>query len=190
MIEGVVADEQGVLAEGAIGVSGRRRDPRREVRRHRRREAAYELVVAAEQAGNLDIEGVLVANADAEGKINIVKMTDHHTRKGFAIGAVAGVVVGIIFPPSIIASALVVGAGGAAIGKLGNLNARNATARDLASVLTPGSSGIIAVVKLAQVDAVKEKLPDAEEVKAAPVSDEAAAAVKDAAKAGGSVPVA
>jgi uncharacterized membrane protein len=190
VIEGVVADEQGVLAEGAIGVSG---DDAILVARFADIDAAkqaYELVVAAEEAGNLDIEGVLVANADAEGKINIVKMTDHHTRKGFAIGAVAGVVVGIIFPPSIIASALVVGAGGAAVGKLGNLNARNATARDLASVLTPGSSGIIAVVKLAQVEAVKEKLPDAEEVKAAPVSDEAAAAVKDAAKASGSVPVA
>ena len=41
---------------------------------------------------------------------------------------------------------------------------------------------------LADVDAVKAKLPEAEEVKAAPVSDETAAAVKDAAKAAGSVP--
>ncbi len=95
-------------------------------------------------------------------------------------------IAGIIFPPSIIASALVVGAGGAAIGKLGNLNARNATARDLASVLTPGSSGIIALVKLAQIDQVSDDLIGAEEVKSAPVSDEAAEVVKEAAKAGGS----
>ncbi len=97
------------------------------------------------------------------------------------------IVAGIIFPPSIIASALVVGAGGAAIGKLGNLNARNATARDLAAVLTPGSSGIIALVKLEQIDQVSDDLIGAEEVKSAPVSDEAAEAVKEAAKAGGSV---
>ena len=130
-----------------------------------------------------------MANADAEGKINIVKMTDHHTRKGFAVGAVAGVVVGIIFPPSIIASALVVGAGGAAIGKLGNLNARNATARDLASVLTPGSSGIIAAREARRRSTPSRRSsPSAEEVKAAPVSDEAAAAVKDAAKAAGPSP--
>jgi uncharacterized membrane protein len=117
-------------------------------------------------------------------------MTDHHTRKGFAVGAVAGVIAGIIFPPSIIASALVVGAGGAAIGKLGNLNARNATARDLAAVLTPGSSGIIALVRLEQVDRVSDDLIGAEEVKSAPVSDEAAEVVKEAAKAGGAVPAA
>ena len=187
VIEGVVADDAGVLAEGAIGVSG---DNAIVVARFADVDAAkraYELIVSAEKAGDLDIEGVLVANADAEGKINIVKMTDHHTRHGFAVGAVAGIVAGIIFPPSIIASALVVGAGGAAIGKLGNLNARNATARDLASVLTPGSSGIIALVKLAQIDQVSDDLIGAEEVKSAPVSDEAAEAVKEAAKAGGAV---
>ncbi|HEY4190334.1 MAG TPA: DUF1269 domain-containing protein, partial [Candidatus Limnocylindrales bacterium] len=178
------------LAEGAIGVSG---DNAIVVARFADEDAAkraYELIVSAEKAGDLDIEGVLVANADAEGKINIVKMTDHHTRKGFAIGAVAGVVAGIIFPPSIIASALLVGTGGAAIGKLGNLNARNKTAQELASVLTPGSSGIIALVKLSQVEQVSNDLIAAEEVKSAPVSDEAAAAVKEAAQAAGTASVA
>ena len=188
IIEGVVADDEGILAEGAIGVSGnnacwspgsptstRPRPPTRASSRPRSR-------------ATIDIDGVLVANADAAGKINIVKMTDHKTRNGFLAGAVAGVVVGIIFPPSIIASALVVGTGGAAIGKLRNVSARNDTAKELASVLTPNSSGIIALVTLADVDAVKAKLPEAEEVKAAPVSDETAAAVKDAAKAAGSVP--
>ena len=187
VIEGVVADDQGVIAEGAIGVSGDNAIVVARFADEGAAKRAYELIVSAEKAGDLDIEGVLVANADAEGKINIVKMTDHHTRHGFAVGAVAGVIAGIIFPPSIIASALVVGAGGAAIGKLGNLNARNATARDLASVLTPGSSGIIALVKLAQIDQVSDDLIGAEEVKSAPVSDEAAEVVKEAAKAGGAV---
>jgi uncharacterized membrane protein len=186
VIEGVVADDQGVLAEGAIGISG---DNAIVVARFANIDAskhAYEALVNAEAAGRLDIEGVLVANADAEGKINIVKMTDHHTRHGFAVGAVAGVIVGIIFPPSIIASALVVGAGGAGVGKIQNINARNAVARDLASVLTPGSSGIVALVTLAQVEEVKKQIPEATAVKSAPVSDETAAAVKEAAKEAGS----
>ena len=188
IVEGVVADDMGILAEGAIGISG---DNAILVARFANVDAAkqaYGVLVEAEKSGALDIDGVLVANADAEGKINVVKMTDHHTKKGFLAGAVAGVVLGIIFPPSIIASALVVGTGGAAIGKLGNLNAKNQTARELADVLTPNSSGIIALVQLAQVEEVKEQLPEAAEVKAAPVSDEAAAAVKSAAEAAGSVP--
>ncbi len=188
IVEGVVADDQGILAEGAIGISGENAVLVARFANMDAAKAAYEGLVDAEKSGALDIDGVLVANADAQGKINIVKMTDHHTRKGFLAGAVAGIVVGIIFPPSIIASALVVGAGGAAVGKIGNINARNETARDLASVLTPNSSGIIALVRLEQVDEVKEKLPEAEEVKAAPVSDETADAVKDAAAKAGSVP--
>jgi uncharacterized membrane protein len=188
IVEGVVADDEGILAEGAIGVSGNSAVLVARFANVDAAKAAYEGIVEAEKSGAIDIDGVLVANADATGKINIVKMTDHKTRNGFLAGAVAGVVVGIIFPPTILASALVVGTGGAAIGKLRNVSARNDTAKDLAKVLTPNSSGIIALVSLAQVDAVKEKLPEAEEVKSAPVSDETAAAVKEAAKEAGSVP--
>ena len=149
IIEGVVADDEGILAEGAIGVSGNNAVLVARFANVDAAKAAYEGIVEAEKSGAIDIDGVLVANADAAGKINIVKMTDHKTRNGFLAGAVAGVVVGIIFPPSIIASALVVGTGGAAIGKLRNVNARNDTAKELASVLTPNSSGIIALVTLA-----------------------------------------
>ena len=118
IIEGVVADDEGILAEGAIGVSGNNAVLVARFANVDAAKAAYEGIVEAEKSGAIDIDGVLVANADAAGKINIVKMTDHKTRNGFLAGAVAGVVVGIIFPPSIIASALVVGTGGAAIGKL------------------------------------------------------------------------
>ena len=188
IIEGVVADDQGVLAEGAIGISGKDAVIVARFADMQASQVAYQRLIDAEIAGRLDIEGVLVANADDTGKINIVKMTDHHTRHGFKVGAVAGVIVGIIFPPSIIASALVVGAGGAAIGKIGNINARNAVARDLASVLTPGSSGIVALVTLEQVEQVKQAIPEATAVKSAPVSEETAAAVKEAAKEAGSTP--
>jgi len=43
-----------------------------------------------------------VVNADYMGKVHIQTMTDHTTRNGFLWGAVAGVVVGLIFPPSIL----------------------------------------------------------------------------------------
>lgn len=188
IVEGVVADQYGVLAEGAIGVSGNNAVVVAAFASEEAATAAYKGLIDAEASGNLDIDGVLVAKADAEGKIHVVKMTDHKTRNGFLAGAVAGVVVGIIFPPAIIASALTVGVGGAAIGKIGNVATKSAVAKDLASVLTPGSSGIIALVTLAQVEQVKEQLPEATAVKSAPVSDEAAAAVKEAAKEAGSVP--
>jgi uncharacterized membrane protein len=188
VISGVVADEQGVLAEGAIGVSG---DDAIIVARFADMDAAkeaYEGLCEAEAEGRLDIEGVLVANADAEGKVHIVKMTDHKTRNGFVAGAVAGAVVGILFPPTILVGALWAGVAGGAIGKLRNIGAKSQVAKDLAAVLTPGSSGIIALAKLAAVPEVEKALPKAEEVKSAPVSEETAAAVKDAAKEAGATP--
>ena len=188
VIQGAVANESGVLAEGAVAVSG---DNAVLVARFADVDAAtaaYEAVVAAEAAGRFDIDGALVANADESGKVNIVKLTDHHTKTGVKVGAVAGVVLGIIFPPSIIGSAIALGAAGGAIGKLQNISTRSKTAKELTAVLTPGSSGILVVGRLSQVEAVKAEIPAAEEVKAAPVSDETAEAVKEAAKEAGTVP--
>jgi len=188
VISGIVADEEGVLAEGAIGVSGDNAIIVAAFANEDAAKEAYHALVDAEIAGRLDIEGVLVASADAEGKINVVKMTDHKTRNGFLAGAVAGAVVGIIFPPAIIASALWVGVGGAAVGKLRHTAAKSAAAKELASVMTPGTSGIIALARLADVPKVEQEIPQATAVKSAPVSDDTAELVKEAAKEAGATP--
>ncbi len=147
--------------------------------------AAYNLLLDAESKKAIDIDGVLVANADYEGKVHIQKMTDHKTRYGFLWGAVGGAVIGLIFPPTILAGAVGVGIAGAAIGKAGNVLFKSKVAEELASVIAPGTSGIVALVAITAVDAVKAALPDATVVKSAPVSDETADAVKAAAKAAG-----
>ena len=188
MVAAVVADDQGVLAQGAIGVQGENAVIVASFADMELATRTYQGLLEAEKAGRLDIEGVLVAKADEAGKVEIVKMTDHKTRNGFLAGAVAGVVAGIIFPPSILASAAVLGTGGAAIGKIRNAVLQDKVAADLASVMTPGSSGIIALARLSQVEQVKAEMPEAKEVKAAPVSDEVATAVKEAAKEAGAAP--
>jgi uncharacterized membrane protein len=188
VLTGIIADEDGVLAEGSIGVRGEYAVIVASFADMDLAKEAYGLLLAGESAGRLDIEGVLVANADAEGKVHIVKMTDHKTRNGFLAGAIAGAVVGVIFPPTILAGALWAGLGGAAIGKLRNVAMRSEVAKELASVLVPGSSGIIALARLAEVAEVQKELPKATAVKAAPVSDDVAAAVKEAAKEAGATP--
>ena len=126
-----------------------------------------------------------MANADYQGKIHIQKMTDHKTRNGFLWGAVGGAVLGVIFPPTIIAGAVGVGIAGAAVGKARNVLMKSDVADELAAVITPGTSGIVALVSITAVDAVKPTIPDAKVVKSAPVSDETAAAVTQAAAAAG-----
>ena len=89
---------------------------------------------------------MLVAKSDQGGNITIQKLTDHHTRRGLKWGIVAGVVAGIVFPPSILASAVVLGTAGAAVGKIGNVRQKAKVEKAVADVLTPGTSGILALI--------------------------------------------
>lgn len=69
-----------------------------------------------EAAGEIEVEGVLAVRTDETGKILVDEMTDHSTKSGLKWGAVGGIVLGVIFPPSIIASAAVGGVAGGLIG--------------------------------------------------------------------------
>jgi uncharacterized membrane protein len=185
VVEGAIVDDAGVEAAGAIAVEGNYALLVAQFADMDTAKLAYEALQDAELKRAIDIEGVLVVNADYQGKINVQKMTDHTTRNGFLWGAVGGVVLGIIFPPSILASAVTVGVAGAIVGKAGNLIKKGAVADELATVITPGTSGIIALVAITAVDAVKETIPEAKAVKTVPVTDETADAVKEVAKASG-----
>ena len=141
----------------------------------------YEALLEAEIERDLRIDGVLVVDADADGKIHVRKMTDHHTKRGTLWGAVAGGALALIFPPSLLAGAIAGGVIGAAVGKVGNVVTRGQVASELATVITPGSSGIVALLDLSEVESVTAALPDATEVKTVPVDTATADAVKEAA---------
>ena len=179
---GVIADDQGVLAEGGIAIQGNQALLLARFADMDAAGAAYEVLREAESKRAIDIQGVLVVDADYEGKIKIRKLTDHHTRTGLAWGAVGGAALAIIFPATLLAGAVAGGVVGAAIGKAGNIKTKSDLAKELADVITPGTSGIVAVVDITAVDAVSQAIPDAAEVKSVPIDAETAAAVTDAAK--------
>ena len=89
---------------------------------------------------------------------------------------------GVIFPPSIIASAAVLGAGGAAIGKARELHHRTELADELAGALDPGHSGIIALVSDPSVVEIRKALDKANRVVEHAVDKAVAADIKAAAK--------
>ena len=151
--------------------------------------AAYETLTSVADGKTLDIQGVIVVKRDADGKLEIQKATDHSTRRGLSWGVVGGVALGLIFPPSIIGSAAVLGAVGAATGKARELHNRKGLAEELQDAIAPGHSGIVALVSdpgavairkaLDKADAIVEKAIDkaeADEIKAA--ADEAQAEAK------------
>ena len=140
-------------------------------------QAAYADLQELERRTSLRIDGVVVANRDADGKVHLGRVTEHSTRAGLGWGVVGGVALGLIFPPSILAGALAGGAVGAGIGKINNLAHRSALSERIEAVLTPGSSGIIALVEDSAVVAIREALDKAEQIVTEAVDKEAAAAI-------------
>ena len=179
VIEATVADDQGVLAEGAIAVQG---DHALIVARFADMTSArviYDDLLADESNGSLHIDGVLVVNADNGGKLHIQKMTDHSTRTGLKWGIVGGVVAGVFLPATIVAGAVTLGVAGAAAGKARNLAHRLSVEKELVGVITPGTSGILALVTAADAPAVAAKMPGAAEVKTLPVDEATAGEIKE-----------
>lgn len=149
---------------------------------------AYQYLKEIEDGRSLEIEGVIVVKRDADGTLEVQKATDHSAGRGLKWGIVGGVVLGVIFPPSILGSAAVLGAAGAAAGKARQLHNRKELTEELQDAIAPGHSGILALVSdpgaveirkaLDKADAIVEKAIDkvaAEDIKAAAAETEAAA---------------
>jgi uncharacterized membrane protein len=144
---------------------------------------AYELLKEVEDGATVEIEGVLVVKRDEDGTLTVQKVTDHSTRRGLGWGVVGGVVLGVLFPPSIIGSAVVLGAGGAAIGKAREVHHKKELAEELQDAIAPGHSGIIALVSDPGEIRIRKALEKADRVVEKAVDKSVADDLKAAAKA-------
>ncbi|MFA9565223.1 MAG: DUF1269 domain-containing protein, partial [Acidimicrobiales bacterium] len=144
---------------------------------------AYGNLQDAESTGGLGIEGVLVIKTDDDGKVKIQKMTDHSTKTGVKWGAVGGLVVGLLFPPALLASAVGWGVVGGVLGKVRNLHHRHQVSNELDGALAPNHSGIIALVHAVDVPKVKAQIPEATKVTTTEVDEATAKDITETAKA-------
>jgi uncharacterized membrane protein len=127
-------------------------------------EAAYRQIQEIERRSPLKIDGVVIASCDAEGKVHLGKVTEHSTKTGLKWGVVGGAILGVIFPPSIFASAAVLGTAGAALGKARNVFNRQGLADQLADVMKPNTAGIVALVENTAVVQIREALAKADRI--------------------------
>lgn len=125
---------------------------------------AYEALRQLEATSTLRISGVVVAHRDAKGDVSLEEMTEHSTRNGLGWGVVGGIVVGVLFPPSIIAGAIGTGILGAAVGKLRNVHHKSEFAKELEDALAPGTSGIVALVEDKAAVEVRKALARADRI--------------------------
>jgi len=178
----VVADDAGIQAAATVATDGSNvllvaefADPAAAME-------TYQALIDAEISGALTVSGVLVVETDASGKVHIQKVTDHSTRTGLKWGIVGGVVLGVIFPPSIIGSAAALGVTGAVLGKLRQEHHKSELSAGLEDALAPNTSGILVMATLPAVPAVQQSMPKATKVTQVPVEASTSAAITEAAK--------
>ncbi len=144
--------------------------------------AAYEELTAIEDGRTMAIDGVIVVKREADGTLKVQKATDHSTRRGLKWGVVGGVVLGVIFPPSIIGSAVAVGAAGAAVGKARQLHNKSELSDELENAIAPGHSGIVALVSDPGAVEIRKALAAANAIVESAVDDVVRKDIKAAAK--------
>jgi len=144
--------------------------------------AAYEQLMAIEDGATVEIEGVIVVKRDTDGKLEVQKATDHSTKSGLKWGVVGGVVLGVIFPPSILGSAVALGAVGAATGKARELHHRSELADQLETAIAPGHSGLVALVSDPGAVEIRNAMATADAIVSHAVDKVVAQDIKAAAK--------
>jgi uncharacterized membrane protein len=143
---------------------------------------AYEALKSVEHGGTVEIEGVIVVSRSAEGELEVQKATDHSTKSGLKWGVVGGIALGVIFPPSILGSAAVVGSAGALAGKLRQQHHHRELDQQLQNSIPPGHSGLLALVSDPGAVRIREALERADAIVESAIDRVEADDIKAAAK--------
>lgn len=140
---------------------------------------AYD-VLCVSQNDTFIIDAAIVVERGDDGKLHAVATTDHSTRDGIGWGAVAGAVVGVLFPPSILAGVVVGGLAGGVIGKLRNLHHNHEIEDDLDTSIGVGHSAVVVIAEDPDQVAADEAFAHAVRVTQKQLSKQAVRDIKSA----------
>ena len=132
---------------------------------------------SAQRDGAIDLIDAAVIVHTAGGSVKIEETADPSGKKWAKRGAIAGGVVGLIFPPSIIVSAAVGGGAGGIWAKIRDKGFKDEDLKQIGNSLPPGSSAIIAVAEDRMVEQLERALSGYGKIAKHAVSAEAAAAI-------------
>lgn len=139
--------------------------------------AAAKEFQAADRSGAIDLIDAAVVVHTADDKVKIEETADPDGKRWAKRGAIAGGVVGLIFPPSLIVSAAVGGGAGGIWGKVRDKGFKDEDLEEVGHSLPPGSSAIIAVAEDRMIEQLERSLEGYDRIAKHIVSAEAAAAI-------------
>jgi uncharacterized membrane protein len=120
-------------------------------------EKDWAAVESAGRASLIDIADAALVMRGADGAVTAIHRQSHH---GWGKGTVAGAVVGLLFPPTIIAGAVAGAALGGIIARL-NRSLDRGDIKDLGEVMDSGEIAMVVVTDEASVGALTELLEGA-----------------------------
>jgi uncharacterized membrane protein len=127
--------------------------------------------------GSIDLIDAAVIVRGSDGKVKFEETADPSGKKWAKRGAIAGGVVGLIFPPSIIASAAVGAGAGGIWGKVRDKGIKDEDLKAIGESLPPGSSAIIAIAQDRVVEQLERGIDGYQRIAKHMVSADAAAAI-------------
>jgi len=132
---------------------------------------------AMHREGSIDLIDAVVVVRHADGKVTFEETADPSGKKWAKRGAIAGGLVGLIFPPSIIAGAVVGGAGGGIWGKIRDKGFKDEDLQAIGESLEPGTSAVIAIAEDRVIERLQQGLEGYRKIARHAVSAEAAAMI-------------
>jgi uncharacterized membrane protein len=132
---------------------------------------------AMHREGTIDLVDAVAVVRKADGKVSFEETADPSGKTWAKRGAIAGGLVGLIFPPSIIAGLAAGGAGGGIWGKIRDKGFKDEDIKAVGESLEPGTSAIFAIAEDRVVQQLQEGLAGYEKIARHALSAEAAAAV-------------
>jgi uncharacterized membrane protein len=132
---------------------------------------------AMDREGSIQLIDAAVIVRKADGKVKFEETIDPSGKKWAKRGAIAGGLVGLIFPPSIIVSAAAGAAGGGIWGKIRDKGFRDEDLQAMGESLEPGTSAIIAVAEDRVLERLTQGIEGYRKIARHAVSAEAAAQI-------------
>src|SRR3954447_14113902 len=104
----------------------------------------FDAVLKLAEDETITVEGVAVVQKDPDGEVHVTGAGDHRGRKGAKLGGGAGLVVGLLAPPLLAATAVGAATRGGR-GKFAKPRLESGIGEKMDAALPPGSGGLIAV---------------------------------------------
>ena len=139
--------------------------------------AALKAFQSAQRDGAIDLIDAAVIVHTADGKVRFEETADPSGKKWAKRGAIAGGVVGLIFPPSLIVSAAVGGGAGGIWGKIRDKGFKDEDLTAIGEEMQPGTSAIIAIAEDRMIERLEKGLEGYSKIAKHAVSAEAAVAI-------------